>query len=310
MSEGGELAVPIQGHRHSPIRLSWTGLTRWEECRMKDHLHREKKTAPLLMRDGRIFLPGTTADLTMRYWLEGEDHSPGSLAKGVKGVLDSLVENPERPLVWKNSDKDADIASILADVETGLTRLEPWLRENVLPYDYQPEARGYGTVGIPDVDDTVHRVELVVAVDIAVRRPNGKLRLYDLKFTRNKDYVRGKTLGQLSFYKIGWAAMSGVPLSDIEELAFITPMTPILETPVRPDKEDLRVMMSRITSYAQGVWSGNHPTKKAIDSNCTYRCEVKNACPLFSTVDAGKGKVSMTKTAALRKATRKHANGE
>lgn len=296
----GPDGAAVVEHRHEQIRLSWTGLTRWEECRYKDHATRQRLGVP--SRDGRIFLPGTVADLSMRRWLEGEDHTPGTLPSVVDEVLFEKVQEPEKPIVWKGGDKKADIRNIRDDVKTGLARLEPWLLENVIPHDYEPEARGRGLVGIPDLEGGINRVEMTVAVDIAVRRKDtGKFRLYDLKFTRDENYVRGKTLGQLTFYKIGWAAMLGCSLNDIEELAFLTPMTKQLEVPTVPSKDDIRSMMSRITTYAQGVWATEHPPKETPDSNCLYRCDVRRVCPLFTEVRGTGNKVSLVGTGKARK---------
>ena len=197
-------------HRHqSPLRISWTALGRWEDCRQQEHLHRVGGMK-VPSRDGRIFLPGTVADLSMRKWLElaPADRSVGTLPDVVAGVLADRAANPEKPIQWRGGE-EADRAVILNDVQTALKRLEPWLWENVLreDYDYEPEARGTGVVGIQHPDGTIHRVELLVAVDIAVRTAEGKYRLYDLKFTKKDQNVSGKTLRQLSFYKLGWAAM-------------------------------------------------------------------------------------------------------
>lgn len=289
-------------HRHEDLRISWTALGRWEECRQQEHLHKSGMRVPSF--DGRIFLPGTVADLTMRRWLEDEDdRAPGSLALLVESVMEEKTADPERPIKWRGSEK-SDRADIIADIKAGMERLEPWLRTNVLPYEYEPEARGIGNVGIPHPDGTVHRVELFVAVDIAVRktREDGThaYALHDLKFTKNESYVTGKTLGQLAFYKLGWAAMLGTSTKDVEYLSFVTPATKVLETPVYPTAEDMRVMVSRITGYAQGMWSGEYPTKKEKDSNCTYRCDVRQACPLFALPVSADGKITFESVIAAR----------
>ena len=289
-------------HRHEDLRISWTALQRWEECRQMEHLHKAGKRVPSF--DGRIFFPGTVADLSMRHWLDHEElhEEHGSLAKVVPTILEEKAANPERPIKWKGSEK-ADRAAITQDIQLAMGRLEPWLRDNVLPYEYEPEARGYGVVGIPHPDGTSHRVELTVAVDIAVRLTaedgSHTYRLHDLKFTKNEDYVRGKTLGQLTFYRLGWAAMMGVPTSKVTYLSFVTPATKVLETPVYPSLDDMRVMVSRITGYAQGMWSGEYPTKEEKDSFCNYRCDVRQDCPLFA-VPVVNNKLSFESVIAAR----------
>ena len=287
-------------HRHRDLRISWTALGRWEECRQKEHLTRSGLGVP--SQDGRIFLPGTVADLSMRRWLEQDDPVRGTLPSMAAAVLEERAANPEKPIKWRGSEA-SDRKAILESVQGGLTRLEPWLWDNVLPYEYEPEARSVGIVGLPHPDGTLHRVELFLAVDIAVRTTaedgTYRYRLHDLKFTSNESYVSGKTLGQLSFYKLAWAAMMKIPASHIDYLSFVTPLTKVLETPVYPSEDDLRVMITRITDYAQGIWSGYYPPKAKIDSNCLYRCDVRRACPLFAMPRKG-SKVSLTEVAEAR----------
>ena len=94
--------------------------------------------------------------------------------------------------------------------------------------------------------------------------------------------------------------MLGASVNDVEGLAFVSPVTKVLETPVYPTLDDMRVMVSRITGYAQGMWSGEYPTKKEKDSFCNYRCDVRQDCPLFALPERVDGKISFESVIAAR----------
>jgi len=122
-----------------------------------------------------------------------------------------------------------------------------------------------------------------------------------LKVTRNDDYVRGKTLGQLTFYALGWAAHFRLPVREISKLAFITPLATQFEIITRPGPDDFRYMLTRITDYAQNVWADERSTKPEKDSDCTYRCDVRHACPLFAVAVGENRRISFEETVRLRK---------
>ena len=282
------------------LKISWSALLRHEECHFKEMGHRDgmHRNATL---DGRNFIGGTVADVAMRRWLDQPEPIPGTLVNSAKEVFEELaIENPERPIRWKGS-AAADQRKVLADVEEALTKLDPWLTEHVLPYDYQPEARDVGVIGVPDRDGTVRAIELFFAVDIAVK-PTDFYSLYDLKVTRNDDYVRGKTLGQLTFYSLAWAARFGIPVTQISHRAFITPLATQFETVTTPTADDYRYMMTRITDYAQSVWADERRTKMEKDSDCSYRCDVRHACPLFAVPVGDDRRISFAEVVRRRKA--------
>lgn len=273
---------------------------RHEECHFKEMGHREGMHHGVFI-DGRNFIAGSVADMAMRRWLDQSEPVPGTLVDSAQDVFEELaIENPERPIRWKGVAKE-DQAKVLGDVTEALTKLDPWLTQYVLPYDYQPEARDVGVIGVPDRDGTIRAVELFFAVDIAVK-PSDTYALYDLKVTRNDDYVRGKTLGQLTFYSLAWAAHFGVKVSDISHRAFITPLATQFEVPTTPTADDYRYMMTRITDYAQNVWANERSTKPEKDSDCSYRCDVRHACPLFAVPVGEGGRISFADVVARRKA--------
>lgn len=283
-----------------PIRVSWSALLRHEECHFKEMGHREGLHHGVFL-DGRNFIAGSVADMAMRRWLDQPEPVPGTLMATAKDVFQELaLDNPERPIKWRGVPAK-DQQKALADVEEALEKLDPWLTEHVLPYDYQPEARDIGVIGVPDRDGTVRAVEMLFAVDIAVK-PSETYSLYDLKVTRNDDYVRGKTLGQLTFYSLAWAARFGVPVTAITHRAFITPLATQFEVATTPTADDYRYMMTRITDYAQHVWANERSTKSEKDSDCFYQCDVRHACPLFAVPVGDDRRVSFAEVVARRKA--------
>lgn len=250
--------------------------------------------------DQRNFLPGNVTDNSMRRWLESENPKETSLVPYGKILLDEYAEKQKDEIRWKGS-KEKDLRKITQDVEEALSVLEPWLRENVLPYPYEPEARGTARMLVADLDGTLRCVDLFYAVDVAVRLPTG-FKLYDLKTTRNENYVAGKTLGQLTFYQLAWMVKFKLRQDEFEGLAFITPLTSNLITEVIPEAAEIQKMASRIMKYAQSAWNNISPTKPEIDSDCHYRCEVKNSCPLFKLPETmASGKLDFSKLLEAQK---------
>lgn len=289
-----------KGHKH--LKISWSALGRFEECKRQNRLvstgHRSH------FQDRRNFLQGTVVDLAMRTLLEtaGDrtDPQPGLLHEFVKDHFRIAIskDSGEKGIIkWKGNPEE-DKIRILKRCLKAADRLEPWLYENVLPYEYLPEARGVGTIGIPDENDELQRVDLFFATDILLRIEEGNWSILDLKITENEQYTSGKTLGQLTFYAIGLAARLGIPVTDFQKLSFVTPLLREMEHTVYPDAEDFRYMVTRITAYAQSHWAGDYSPKSQPDDECHYRCPVKHACPLFAIPP---GKFSMLSVANMRK---------
>lgn len=290
------IAPECQTRPLKPLRLSWSGLLRHENCPRSDSLVRQGKRDKGIT-DQRPFAAGSITDNAMRSWLDQDDPQPGDLVPRAEKFFEEWATNAEK-VVWKG---EADKARVLNDVKEALARLEPWLIDNVLPHMYQPEARGYVPIHVPDTDGTMHPIELFYATDILVKRGD-KFAIHDLKTTRNEQYVRGKTLGQLTFYMLGVSAKFGVPLADVDELSFITPLCKEIQTKIHPDPEDIRVMIQRITRYAQQAWAGYDPTKQEQDWECRTRCDVRKHCPMGPNVPMlPSGRVDFSTIARNRK---------
>lgn len=228
--------------------------------------------------DHRNFLAGNVVDNAMRKWLDQDDPQPGTLVGLAEEKLHEFTTNGEL-IKWKGSEA-ADKAKVLKDCKEALERLEPWLTENILPHAYQPEARGWANVQVPGVDGSLVDVELFYAIDILVKRlDTGKFWIIDLKTTRNSKYIRGETMAQLPYYALVISAAFGIPLAEIEEVSFLTPLTEQMLTTMTPTEDDYRYLLQRITSYVHGVQSQDWTMRDYRDSVCQWQCAVKSSCP-------------------------------
>lgn len=281
-----------------PVLVSWSGLKRWEHCPHHQLRVIQKKTAQ--SEKGRIFLPGTVLDLVQRHWLESENPEPGQMVEMVEAVFSEVVAEREAIIKWRGNPIH-DQREVKADVRAAAKKLEPWLIENVLPYDYQPEVRFTAYLQVPYIcEDRLGIVKMIGGIDIVVRDDQGKFRLYDLKMTQNESYIRS-TLAQLIFYDLAW----GVIQEDFyhaAEWGFITPALPERLISITVDRDDRRAMLSRIVQYAQGFWSDEW-SPKADDEGCNY-CEARGACDKFKTVaitdENGRQRLSFAQAAAQR----------
>ena len=281
-----------------PVIVSWSGLKRWEFCpqqQLRTIQHKTQKSSK-----GRIFLPGTVADLTMRRWLD--DPTACDLIDQVAVVFDEVVNQAESKIYW-NGDPKKDQEAVKAQVRTALTNLEPWLRKEVLPYDYAPEWRFKAHMTVPYIcggEGAKAPVTLIGGVDVLVRDDKGKFKIFDLKMTTSDQYVRS-TLGQLTFYDIA-VCLVNADFSVTDEWALIAPLHPEFKIASSVTDEDRQYMLSRIIKYAQGVWNDNWDPKPD-DKGCNW-CEARGACEKFKSVatveENGKMLLSFAQAAAQR----------
>ena len=257
------------------MRISWSGLLRWEKCHRMDSLIRAGATQADLNK--RNFLTGNIVDNAMRKWLDQDHPEPGRLVELADEMFEFWTTNGET-IKWKGIEAQ-DRAKVLSDAKEALTRLEPWLIEHVIPHAYQPEARGWAVVQVPGVDGELVEVELFYAIDILVRLEDGSFWIIDLKTTRNEQYVRGTTLAQLPYYALVISAAFGIPLQEIKQVSFLTPLCSQMLVSVEPDAEDYRYLLQRITSYVHGVQSQDWSMRPTKDSVCDWDCSVKSSCP-------------------------------
>lgn len=289
-----------------PVIISWSGLKRWENCPQHQLRVITKETEK--QEKGRIFLPGTVCDLVQRRWLDSEDPQPGQMVDMVDQVFAEIVEKAESKIHWKGNPLK-DQQQVRDHCRNMVSTIEPWLMENVLPFDYSPEVKFEAHMEIPYIcgDGVLAPLKMIGGIDIVVRGPDGKFRLYDLKITQDGGYIRS-TLAQLIFYDLAWSVIQG-DWNICNEWGFLTPGLPERLIPITVDQDDRRAMMSRIVKYAQGVWTDNWRPKPT-DEGCNF-CEAQKRCDKFrliATVDAnGKVRASFDKQAEQRKKFRETA---
>lgn len=220
-----------------------------------------------------MFLPGTVGDRCMRRVLESDNPEPGDLVEVVDDVMREYTygDSAEGPIKWRSQD---DYALVVNLVKRGMRSLEPLLFEHVIPFPYHPEWRFTAYISIPYLDGSPTSIKLVGGADILVKP--GSFTLWDLKMTENPDYWK-KTLGQLTFYDIGIAAVLG---EHPEFHGFLTPL--IEEMPIKKvsvTDHERAVMMSRIIRMAHGLWNAEFDPKED-NAGCTT-CEGYHACDKF-----------------------------
>lgn len=282
-----------------PVIISWSGLKRFEFCPQKQLRTITKQTKKL--ENGRVFLPGTVLDLVQRQWLESEDPQPGQMADMVEPVFHAVVGKGEHKIHWRVS-PEADAKQVISDLRTDLKILEPWLVQNVLPFDYQAEVKFRAHMEIPYICEGVRApLKMIGGIDIVVRDDEGKFRLYDLKRTKDPSYINS-TLAQLIFYDLAWGIIQG-DFNHAVEWGFVTPALPEVMVPIVVGHEDRRMLMSRIVKYAQGVWADAWDPKSD-DVGCKW-CEAREVCDKFKTIpildENNKMKMSFSQVAAQRK---------
>lgn len=264
-----------------PLKISWSALQAHEMCKHRAKLMRERHKSPAT--NIRPFFHGIVADRIMRRWLDADEQVPGLMVRWVEEMVESCIEEARRTndgvVRWKDA---ADRAAMSDWVRELLTRLEPFLLREVVPFEYQPEYRFRVPMRIPDLQGNTSEITLTGGMDILVRERKSEIPEesvwagYDLKATENPDYLR-KTLGQGVFYALAHYAAQGAPF---RTFAFVQPMVernPIAYVDITD--ADLRSMMARITAMAHDMWRNDNEPKK--DSEGCSWCPVKHACSKF-----------------------------
>lgn len=286
----------------SDTTVSWSSLRRWEEC----HQHQLRTIqGKASSGNGRIFLPGTLADLCMRRWLESDSPQPGGMHEYLDGLfITHTGPDAEYQIKWIG-DPRADGRRVKQSVSEMLTVLEPMLTQRVLPYRYQPEVKFRQDIGIPGLHPGQTRVVTMIGgMDILVQDDNDDYEVMDLKATHDDGYAK-KVLGQLIFYSVAVAFMFDLPTQP-KRASFLMPGCREKYVGVNITEADRRTMYSRIVRFCQGTWQ-NEWDPKADDDGCE-RCDTKHCCDKFvvpNVVDAaGKRRASFTDLAERRRALR------
>lgn len=274
---GSEPALDPDGCEIPLLKISWSGLKRWENCA---HLHYRAMRGEAQKTDRRVFFPGTLADRVMRSWLEEADPQPGGMVERLPEMFESLQNGEEREaqIRWRGNAKK-DKQEVFNNVYAALTRLEPWLNEHVLPFEYHPELKFRTEVLLPHPSGVKAPVQLNGGIDIAVRREKDPdvYFLHDLKLSKNPQYI-SSTLGQSIFYDVAFSHWIGLP-GQPQFFSFVAPMLDPMEIPAAINNDDRRILLTKVVKMAQSIWSGDIAPKDD-DAGCKW-CDARNVCPKF-----------------------------
>lgn len=255
------------------------------ECRAKGALVSAGRKSPV--SDYRNFFGGTTVDSCMRQWLSMDEPPAGWMAAHIDEIFDHMEvevrETGDGIVKWRDT---GDRAKLRAWCKELVTRLEPILLEEVIPYEYEVATRFKVPLTIPGLDGNPRKILLTGEMDLLTWREKGLPRaVQDLKATEDNSYWR-KVSGQLTFYEIAvwgmcgkWPEFSGLiqPMCDEP-----TPKFWFGTDPADPRRQ----MFVTICNVAADIWRKDLPPK-ADAAGCSY-CPVKQACPKFA---VGRGRV-------------------
>lgn len=258
------------------IRISWSSLRTYVECKQKAKLMRTGRKAAL--EDQRNFLPGTITDRISRDWLKDKDRQPGQMLLMLDEYFERAVAEAEESGIvrWKSVD---DREKVRADCAEAITNLEPILLEHVTPYWHDQDvkfevpmhaARNGG-------GDPIH-VTLNGYMDYLVHdEEHDRWYVFDLKQTRNADYWK-KTQGQMVYYSVATELRYG---GRVEGAALIQPLLPEKHRlkPIEIGPEARLALFRDITNMANDVVNDAMPPKDDTDG-CAW-CPVKHACEKF-----------------------------
>jgi hypothetical protein len=250
------------------IRLSWSRLRLHDECPAKGALMRSSKSPVANIRD---FFHGNVVDLAMRRWLQMADPPAGWMLAHVDELFHESIETARETgdgvVKWRSATDRAEVMEFCREL---VTRLEPILQRYALPFTWYPARR----FSVP-VTVNGREVVLIGEMDLMVEDRDGLIAVWDLKATRDNSYYR-KVLGQLAFYSLAVAAMTGkFPVMT----GLIQPMCDQQVLPVEITEQAKREMAARIERTVADIWA-SRLAPKADDKGCDW-CAVKAACPKF-----------------------------
>lgn len=259
------------------VRLSWSSLRSWKECKMRVKLQRAGKRSKV--EDARGYLPGTISDRVVRDWLQDPDRQPGQMEKMIPAQLEKSVAEASR-VKWKSLD---DKQRVIQDCIEAVTIVEPQLLKFVTPFEHWEDfsfnapmlaASANGGDPIP--------VVLNGFMDILVRGGEGQYFIFDLKQTRNNEYWK-KTAGQMVFYALAVRLLYGV---DPMGAALLQPLAKPTIKPIEIGSDAVEALAADITQMANDIVSDDMPMRKDT-KECTF-CNVKMSCPRFSAGTGGR----------------------
>ena len=265
------------------MKISWSSLKTHEECRQKSKLMKSGKKAKT--NDVRNFFPGRVTDRVVRYWLEEDPRNNlGRMTSMVAGVIEKELgaASEEGDLVgWRHkTDRDDVLAQCIAAVD----RIEPALKQYVLPYTWQVDF-GFKTPVLARAPWGMERIILNGFMDIIVfDEVTQTWRIYDVKHTENASYWKG-SFGQLVFYAYENEVRTG---KSPVEVGFFQPLVAESVKRFAVTPEHTNALAGRIQSMAWELWTEEDTPR--YDSSKCFNCEVKHACVKFKPVVGAKGR--------------------
>lgn len=268
------------------LRVSWSAVRTHMECKQRGALTRAGRR--LTISDSRSFFPGNIVDRVVRDWLSDDPYTkPGQMALMVEPTIDrelARIKDRGGAMKWK-SEEDRD--TVLVDCVEAVTRIEPLLEQEVLPFEYDVDFRFQAPLAMPDLDGGITYITLTGAMDIIVKTPENRYRVWDVKMTKDDQYWR-KTVGQLSFYDLACFALFE---QETDKVGLLQPMCrqPVLEYAL--DDTRRAVIMQNVIEMCHDIWTGDEePTGSGYA--CTV-CEVRHACTKFLPIPGSVRRVSL-----------------
>ena len=269
------------------VRISWSALRNYKDCKQRAKLIRTGKRAKL--EDQRNFLPGNITDRVVRDWLKDEAREAGQMPDMVSDYLKKQIEDAKGQIKWKGT-KEADQKQIEKDCIEAVTKIEPALLKFVTPFqhwaDYKFEAPMHAARNGDLTGEAPIHVTLNGFMDILVHdEKNDRWFVFDVKHTRDGQYYK-KTAGQLAFYGLAVELIHGSPLAGA---ALFQPL--VEKTPVKPlsvARSTVTDLALDITRMANDIVADEMPPRDDM-TMCNW-CSVQHACEKFKTTTDEKGR--------------------
>lgn len=271
--------------------VSWSSLRYWTECKQLAYLVRERKKNPV--QDTRNFFHGNVVDRIMRNWLTMDEPEAGLMPRMVDEYMEKceqeVKEKEDGRIKWRHRTDKQEVRDFCVEL---VTRLEPILFEEVIPYEYEPAKRFAVPVKETTIEGEPIRIILKGEYDLLVRNPEtGLFRVWDLKATKDNNYWR-KTFGQLIFYDLATFAMFPEVGAFPEQSGLIQPMCDERVKRFEFSNDDRAKIWSDITRMAETMWKGDYAPKE--DAAGCYNCVVRHACSKFKPTKSLNGKKTVS----------------
>lgn len=247
------------------------------ECKQRSFLVRGGKKSPT--QNLRNYFPGMVVDRAMMEWLARPDHEAGWMVDRVETLTHTLAaeeaDSGNGQVRWRDLGDRAEVAAFCREL---VGRLEPILREHVLPYPHTAAKRFKVPMTLPYLDGSKTKILLTGEMDLQVRQPDGWV-VWDLKGTKDNDYWR-KVTGQLVFYDLVTLCQEG---EGTRKVGLIQPMCKLPKREFKVTGQARLELMARIQRYCVDAW--REVATPTTDHNRCGFCDVKHACVQYAPID-------------------------